>query len=453
MYSDLFEQMSRGRGAPVAAAPPPLVEFKAGKMILTPHTSTGTANDGGGVQCVADPARGEIRLVHATEEDFDDDDDINDTNNNKTLQWQWVDRRTNAVTERVRVRPGCTFERIDIPPPKQHPKTTTSVDRIYVWTIPKPQKPNRSDKNDDAAAAAATQEEEKEEVAAEELAAATSDATASGGGATATVVEYKMYWAQDADPSADDEIVASINQYLAQVAVAKDKDRTAATNAAANNNTNSPVDALSSILENLGIPPTTTTTDASSTSRNPASSSSSAAASPSPIRMNQLTLADLQGAMAGIASASTSSSSAPPAVEDLVTPAAVDALLQDAGARQRLMALLPPEQQLDGAEDNDNAASIAILRDNLLSAPMQSTLRALTRVLTNHPDGCASVIANFQLTTNNNANNNNATTNPIQTFLDAIVASVEHEEAQNEEDLVGEEKEQQEDSMDEEKEE
>jgi hypothetical protein len=78
------------------------------------------------------------------------------------------------------------------------------------------------------------------------------------------------------------------------------------TNTAAVNN--SQVDALSSILENLGMPQAETT----ATSTTPST--------------NQLTLADLQGAMAGIAQQHQQVAPGSP-LEDVVTQQAIDALL------------------------------------------------------------------------------------------------------------------------------
>jgi UCH-binding domain len=100
--------------------------------------------------------------------------------------------------------------------------------------------------------------------------------------------------------------------------------------------------------------------------------------------------------------------------------------LQDEGARQRLVQLLPEGQQ-----------SEEFLRENLQSAQMQSTLRALTHALLpdDHGDlsGYASVVANFQLDA---AAGQDALAqgNPIQAFLDCIVASVENEKDDDEEE-------------------
>jgi hypothetical protein len=117
-------------------------------------------------QCVANTALGKVCLIHA-----------NDTGRvvvvhqqtmgGGTLQWQWYDRRAQTVKETFRMHEGSTFERNELPPNS----TLSDKDRVYVWTMPKKD----------------THE-----------------------------MEYHMYWMQDADSSEDDEIVTSVNQYLAE---------------------------------------------------------------------------------------------------------------------------------------------------------------------------------------------------------------------------------------------
>jgi 26S proteasome regulatory subunit N13 len=412
MYSDLFDQLGRGVGgrSSVGNEPaPPLVSFKAGKIIMTLLEESKEENnngesvvtkdeEGSGLdgskapklryQCVADTARGEVRLIHA------DDDRVvhphpqhsqQQSMGGGTLQWQWYDRRAQTVKETFRIREGSTFERIELPP---NTSKLSDKDRVYVWTMPK------------------------------------KDAT------HAHEMEYRMYWMQDADPSEDDEIVASVNQYLAEAGDAGEMTAAAAatmalgTNAAtATNGASSQVDALSSILENLGIPAQSETTTAAATSATTGRTT------------NQLTLADLQGAMAGIAQQQQSSMAEPgPLLEDIVTQPAIEALLQDEGARQRLVALLPEGQQ-----------SEEFLRANLQSPQLQATLRALTRALL--PDdngelsGYASVIANFQLDPNA-GQDSLAAGNPLQAFLDCVVASAAKETEEGKDDnAMDEEKE------------
>jgi 26S proteasome regulatory subunit N13 len=87
-----------------------------------------------------------------------------------------------------------------------------------------------------------------------------------------------------------------------------------------------------------------------------------------------------------------------------------------------LVALLPEGQK-----------SEEFLRANLQSPQLQATLRALSRALL--PDdhgelsGYASVIANFQLDPNA-GQDSLAAGNPLQAFLDCVVASVANKEAE-----------------------
>lgn len=377
MYSDLFEHLGGGgamggRGGGAAAAPTnaaapqdkPIVSLKAGKMNLVPNVDRGTYS------CTADTSRGEIRLVCVS----------------NALEWQWYDRRQKKVVDR-RVVPNSTTNvmsddddspttaRWQLEKISSLPTTTHKEDRVYVLT-------HNSSKHD----------------------------------------VYDMYWMQDADESKEEEMVAEFNKYLSdpEEAVAQHGDASAAAGnggASASRNavgaggaSSSQVDALSSILENLGMPQST------------------AGAASSSSGTNTLTLADLQGAMAGIQQqqASSSSATAVMSLADVVTPDAISALLQDEDVCSRLLELLPEEQR-----------SRELLEDNLRSPQVQQTLRALTSALlpddAGHVDGFLSVIANFQLGSANPETIRAASSNPIQAFLDAILNSVENEEGEGEE--------------------
>lgn len=268
------------------------------------------------------------------------------------LKWQWYDRRDRQVRDEFVIMPGggTTFERVPLHD-KKHEK-----DRIYVWTRPE-NEPER----------------------------------------------YLMYWMQDANEEMDDEIVASINEYLADPKKAAPESEQTEETAPANHQ----VDALSNILENLGMP----------------QSSSSEMSTEEPSRAT-LTLADLQGAMAGIQSPT-------PGLSEIVTPEAITGILQDEGARTRLMELLPPEQR-----------SQEHLEENLRSPAVQQTLRHLTATLLPDEDwsGFYTVLANFQL---DPADGQDAIAagNPVQAFLDCVLASVKKEqEEKNNNDEEEEEK-------------
>ena len=140
---------------------------------------------------------------------------------------------------------------------------------------------------------------------------------------------------------------------------------------------------------------------------------------------NQLTLADLQGAMASIQQQQEQRVTVGPPLQDLVTSQSIDAIMENPEARQRLLQFLPPEQQ-----------SEEFLRDNLTSSSMQSTLRTLTQMLIQQmADGDASsayteysnVIANFQLDPQDGEAALLQNNNPIEAFLNCIIASVEKE--------------------------
>jgi hypothetical protein len=197
---------------------------------------------------------------------------------------------------------------------------------------------------------------------------------------------YRMYWMQDASADHDDEILAQVNQYLTDPASAAPAGTTTtdtagnlsgistSTGATAGANPASSstfqVDALSSILQNLGMPPADTTSANSNTTQQP------------------LTLADLQGAMAQV---QTRSSTQGPSLDNLVTPASITNLLQDPSVCARLLQLLPPDQQTQEH-----------LEANLRSPQVASTLRALTSAVspdadTGATDGLTSLLANFQL--------------------------------------------------------
>jgi UCH-binding domain len=388
MYSDIFDQVTGGGGrrgggrstlsgndsAVAANASETIaVRFKAGIVDLM-ETGSDEADSPKKFRCVAKPARGEVRLVKSTSE------------TSPSFSWQWYDRTLSLVEETSPLLPDSvdgdthTFERIALPEKKIH-----ELDRVYVWThIPK----NRQEPP-----------------------------------------VYKMYWMQDADESKDEEIVTSVHQFLAEVATAA-----ASTGAA------SQVDALSSILENLGMPQTSS---ASSIDTNmsgmEAAATTSSGFPPSTVR-NQLTLADLQGAMASVQQQlplAASATTVGPPLQDIVSLSAVDAILENPEASQRLIQFLPPDQQ-----------SVEYLRDNLNSSSIQSTLRALTQMLLPNPDsedgnvysGYSNLIANFQLDASDGESALLREHNPIQAFLNCIVAAVEKEKNDQEENQADDDK-------------
>jgi 26S proteasome regulatory subunit N13 len=306
---------------------------------------------------------------------------------NSSLKCEWIDRRhpdgppvdSNVIPHAG----GGTFERITVPTHDE------SKDRVYLFTAPS--------------------------------------------------TERFMYWMQDADTSQDDELVSQVNAYLMNPGDAAPEGESGelsdsspllgdhggggAGGDAVSAARNGQVDALSNILENLGMPQQASSAQGSS-------DDAAATASSGAGTTGQLTLADLQGAMAGLATASPppppAARSVGPPLNEVVTPAAITELLQHPDVRARLMQLLPEDQQ-----------SEQYLEENLRSPQIQSTLRVLTQILL--PDdagsleGYHSMIANFQLNAADGEQTLTTTNNPIQAFLDCIVASVQKEEEKGEE--------------------
>jgi len=263
------------------------------------------------------------------------------------LNWEWLDRRSTdkSVVETQKVPANTRFERVSEGPKAEN-------DRIYVWFC--------------------------------------------GSG------EYKMYWMQDATEDGEDEIVAQVNQLLA--------------------NPTETVDALSNILENLGMPESNNsaaavTAVAATTATGNEDNNNSATG-------GRLTLADLQGAMAGLQTATPIS--APVPLNEVVTPASISSLMEDESVKTRLLELLP-----------ENQRSMEHLEENLRSPQVQSTLRSLSQALmpddTGSLEGYHSVIANFQLDPQD-GQAALTTGNPIQAFLDCVLANVNKEEEETKEE-------------------
>lgn len=267
------------------------------------------------------------------------------------LKWEWLARRENTVVDSFAVEEGATFERVETP-----------TGRIYLLSSPR-----------------------------------------------------TMYWMQDLEE--EDEVVAQVNQFLAnpQEASPEEQDdalmqamRASTSDQQANANQ---VDALSNILENLGIPQ---------------QSSDTPVAAPT----GTLTLADLQGAMEMATTSRAAGTYAP--LQEVVTPEAITSLLEDEAVRTRLMELLPEEQR-----------SPEHLEENLRSPQVQATLRSLTAAIQPDDDGSMegyhSVLANFQL---DPADGEEALRNgnPIQAFLDCVLASVEKEREESKEETTEETK-------------
>jgi UCH-binding domain len=416
MYSDIFEQFSNaarrgGPGSPPTAnsgsgpqEPSAVVSFWAGKIDLT------WQEDIQSFHCEPSPTRGEVRLVWKTAASGGTADSST-APAASYLEWQWFDRKKSSIVDRYPIPipsesiPATTFERVQLPLGKKH-----ANDRVYVWNCSTPASPEESPanglyrmywmqkKHDEETKVEATADDDEE------------------------MPDKKVTFEHP-----DDEIVAKVNQYLADPESARPPSDTSTVAAAPTGTTAAQVDALSSILENLGMPQGSETAAATTTAATTTDSAAPAAAT------NTLTLADLQGAMASIQQQQQEAVAAAsgPNLPDVVTPAAINELLQNAEVRQRLIALLPENQRTDEQ-----------LNDNVRSPQVQQTLRALTQILLpdeqddddavlaargdddNPLDGLYTLLANFQLDPADGQVALATTGNPIQAFLDCILASV-----------------------------
>lgn len=381
MYSEFFDQLGGAGGLPGRRAsnnnaaasaptrPPALVSFKAGKMNLAAVDDNAETKK---YRCEPDTRRGEVRLVYQTAS--------SDAATTNGLYWQWYDRRDDSLVDNKQVvTAGSTWEKVELPALKKHAR-----DRVYVWTQ--------------------------------------QDGT------------YDMYWMQDASEEKDEELMVQVNQYLADPASAApagtstntstvtDGATTAAavasgssqgaTSSGSNPPSQSQVDALSNILQNLGMPQS----EGSGNASDGAAAADGGTGTSSGTGM--LTLADLQGAMAGIQSQQAAQQPVP--LTEVVTPAAISSLVENEQVRERLIALLPEEQR-----------TAEYLEENLRSPQVQQTLRALTQALlpdgTGNMDSFYSVLANFSLDPAD-GQEAMAANNPIQAFLDCILASVKKDD-------------------------
>mmetsp|Transcript_15481 Transcript_15481/g.21995 ORF Transcript_15481/g.21995 Transcript_15481/m.21995 type:complete len:413 (+) Transcript_15481:85-1323(+) len=165
------------------------------------------------------------------------------------------------------------------------------------------------------------------------------------------------------------------------------------------------IDALGNILENLGMPQP----GAAPSGEINATSSSSAG------NTGGLTLADLQGAMAGLATASPNAASAGPPLSEFTSSDIIDesGILNDSDVTARLVALLPEGQQ---TEDK--------LRENIRSPQVAQCLQRLQSALADDAGSFNSIIANFQLDPTDGAAAMGAG-NPIEAFLNCLIKDVE----------------------------
>jgi hypothetical protein len=350
MYSDLFDALGGGSNNASTSTstrdePKPLLSFKAGKVDLA-------LQENGKFWATPDTRRGQVNLKY---------------NDDSHLVWEWYDRREKTVVDTIRVTEPVKLERASVPKSQD----ADSNDRVYSWKLDNEWRMIwLQDKEEDAALIEKVNEILKNPTKPAEEEGADNNASSSGGPVSAR--------------SPGDASTSSASTTARQV------------------------DALSNILENLGMPQGET--------HNPTTTPSSAESAPAAAAGGTLTLQDLQGVMAGLQQQQSQAN--PPGLQDVVTPDAITDLLANEEVRNRLLQELPEEQR-----------SMEHLEENLRSPQIQQTLRSLTAALlpddNGSMDGYHSVLANFQMDAAAGQPALTESNNPIQAFLDCVLASAD----------------------------
>jgi hypothetical protein len=276
------------------------------------------------------------------------------------LEWEWYDRREKKVIDTIRITDPVKLERANVPKSQD----ADSNDRVYYWKLDS---------------------------------------------------EWKMIWLQDKEE--DPELIDKANAILkvttkpgtpVEAASGMRSPGNASTSSAST--TTRQVDALSNILENLGMP------------QGGAGAAAGEQGASGTAGARTLTLADLQSAMGGVAQQAASTN--PPGLNEIVTSDAISGLLENEDVRNRLLEQLPEEQRTP-----------EFLEENLRSPQIQQTLRSLTAALmpddNGSMDGYHSVLANFQLDAADGQRALSQGQSPIQAFLDCVLASVEKDKAED----------------------
>ena len=312
---------------------------------------------------------------------------------NGRLVLQWQDRRTKAVVNSIPVFPedDAAYERVE---------TGRDGDRVYLLTVGE----NRhffwmQDKNSEF--------DEDFMIKANLYAGDYSEASSAASGEEADAAA-----SSGADPADDDDGMDNADLLrLMQGALGDDEEggRTTTVPGAGSVPTGRAAE-LGNILQGLNLPPASGGSSAAA----PIGAASSSGGG------GGLTLADLQGAMAGLATASPGTAGAAPG-PPLAELAAADVveesgILNDPAAVERLLALLPETQR---TEDQ--------LRENLRSPQVAQCLQRLTATLSEDAAGFNSIVANFQLDPSDGTAAQLAG-NPVEAFLQCLLKDVERRE-------------------------
>mmetsp|Transcript_10796 Transcript_10796/g.13661 ORF Transcript_10796/g.13661 Transcript_10796/m.13661 type:complete len:462 (+) Transcript_10796:100-1485(+) len=425
------------------AEPKTLISFKAGKM-------NAERQEDGRYMVTADPRRGTIE-VNWTQSS-------SSSASSGELKIEWRDRRTRAIVDSLTIFPedDCTYSKVDTGNDKDRVYLlqygNVSERRFFFWMQDK-EEGNLDEENcvkinmymaDSAEAAAAANGEESPSAASasgskskkasgKEGDTAAGSGSGSGSNNDSSRMDISGLGGGGLDNAALMQIMQGLNDTGAGDGNGNDN---------ASGNTSSAqggqVDTLSNILENLGMPQQSSNTGTSTNTNENANTTSTSTApavtsSDTPAATGGLTLSDLQGAMAGLATTSPTSQipagipaahaqSGPP-LSEIATPDAISSsgILENDEIKTKLIALLPEGQR---SEEK--------LMENLRSPQVKQCLKSLSAAL-EEEEGSSfnSILANFQLRPEDGAMAL-AAGNPIQAFLDCVLRDVEREKEQKE---------------------
>jgi len=466
MNADILAMLG-GAGAASAASnrrdeAKPILSFKAGKM-------TAAIQSNGKYLVSPDQRRGTISLSWQPSSSSSSSTSSSSSNAGM-LKFEWTDRRTRTTVDSHTIFPedNVTYTKVDTGRQKDRVyllQYGTNTDRLFFYWIQDKEEGNEDEHNcvkinmyavdpnearsaanvgttDSSIGTGSTGDDEGE--SASGASSATSNRTGSRSGG----LNMSGLGGGGLDNAALMQIMQGLDTTI-PTAGGSDNDNVVSS-AVGGNNTGSggahgQVDALSNILENLGMPqpstataatpvePVTTLTPETPASNLTANNASTGTSTPSVAAQNNrnnnskrssggLTLSDLQGAMATLATTSpTPAAASATPLDQVVTPEAVlsSGILNDPAVKSRLITLLPETQRTEER-----------LMDNLRSPQLVQCLKSLTAAICE--DGALnSILINFQLLPSD-GETEMMRGNPIQAFLECVLKSVEREKEKKE---------------------
>jgi len=440
MNAELLAMLGGAGGPrPREVEPKVLLSFKAGKM-------NAERQPDGRYLVTADPRRGTLEMNWTPQPSASSSSTPASSNNSGYLKLEWKDRRTRTVVDSLTLmsEDDCTYSRVETGNDKERVYLLQfghSERRFFFWMQDKEEgnvdedycvKINTFMADHEEAAACANGGEDyvfgssaaskKQDDASASVATDNATAGGSGGGgrgeSASTSTGVSMDMSSLGGGGLDNAALMQIMQGFSSGG-----DNAGGTSNGNNSSTASrqgQVDSLSNILENLGMLQQQQQQQQQSSVATPAPSSTTNTSA------GGLTLTDLQGAMAGLATTSPPTVTSPqppgPPLNEIATKQAIieSSILENEEIKAKLIELLP-----------ENQRSEEKLMENLTSPQVSQCLKSLTAALCDMDGGINSILANFQLSPADGAVAM-AAGNPVQAFLDCVLKSVEREQEEKE---------------------